>query len=134
MATRDEIADFLEDASVGVVGTTLFKGQFPPETPDACGAVIDASGLKPIYALGGSVAYERPKVQVRFRGVQDDYATPRALAEMAYRALLAVANQTINSTRYIAITPIQTPFAMDRDKKGRFEVGFTVECEKALSS
>lgn len=134
MATRDEIADFLEDASVGEVGVTLFKGRFPPETPDACGAVIDGPGLKPIYALGGSIAWERPKLQIRFRGVPEDYATPRALAELAYQALAGVDNQTLNSTRYLSITPIQTPYAMDGDKKGRFEVGFTVEVAKALSA
>lgn len=134
MATRDELADFLEDANVGEVGVTLFKGKFPAETPDECGAVIDVAGLKPIYTLGGDVLCERPKLQVRFRGVPEDYATPRGLAETAYQALASVANQTINSTRYLGITPVQTPFAMDKDKKGRFEVGFTCEVWKDFSA
>lgn len=134
MATRDEIADFLEDAGVGTVGTSLYKGQMPA-TPNVCGAVLDAGGLRPEYVMGstGTISTERPKLQIRFRGEPGDYATPRGRAETAYRALAAVANQTINSTRYLSITPVQPPFTLNRDQNNRFEVGFNVEIEKALS-
>jgi hypothetical protein len=134
VATRDEIADFLEDANIGEVGVDLFKGQFPPDTPNECGAVMDLPGLKPDYVMGtgGVPSHEKPKLDIRFRGEPNDYATPRALAGLAWVALSGVAKQTLGSTRYVSITPIQTPFEKERDKKGRPEVGFTIEVEKAL--
>lgn len=133
MATRDEIADFLEDASVGVVGTTIFKGQMPA-TPDTCVAIIEYPGREPEHHFASNgIAVEYPRVQIRCRGAQQDYATPAALAQTAYRAMAAVANTLLNGTRYLSIDPLQAPFLMDRDGQNRLIVGFNAQLSKELS-
>jgi len=134
MATRDEIADFLEDASVGVVGTTIFKGQMPG-TPDACVAVIETAGRAPEHTFGSSgIETEYPRVQIRCRGAKNDYATPAATAQTAYVAMAAVANQLLNGTRYLSIDPIQAPFLMDKDAQNRIVVGFNAQLAKRVSA
>jgi hypothetical protein len=133
MATRDEIADFLEDAGVGTVGTTIFKGQMPA-TPDACIAVIETAGREPQHTFGSNgIAIEYPRVQVRFRGAAQDYATPAALAQTAYAAMAAVANQSLDGTLYHSIDPIQPPFLLEKDAKNRLVIGFNAQLMKELS-
>jgi predicted sugar kinase len=134
MATRDEIADLLEDASVGTVGTNIFKGQMPP-APDTCVAIIETPGREPEHHFGSNgIAIEYPRVQIRCRGAQQDYATPAALAQTAYRAMAAVANDVLNGTRYLSIDPLQAPFLIDRDPQNRLIVGFNAQLTKEVSA
>jgi predicted sugar kinase len=133
MATRDEIADFLEDAGVGTVGTTIFKGQMPG-TPDACVAVIETPGREPVHTFGSAgIAIEYPRVQIRCRGAASDYATPAAQAQTAYVALAAVANESIDGTLYHSIDPLQSPFLIEKDAKNRIVIGFNAQLTKELS-
>lgn len=132
--TLDELATFVASACSLTVGTDLFKGHLPDD-PDACAALLEYPGSRPTMLFGQSaIALEYPRVQCVFRGDAGDYATPRATAETAYRAMAAASAQSISSTRYLAMEPMQSPFSMGRDSKSRVRVAFNVRLTKGLSA
>jgi hypothetical protein len=131
-----EIGTFLAAQSgLGALGTTLFLGAMPA-SPDVCGALYEYGGLAPSNGFGVvGVQYEFPAVQVVFRGTKQDYATTRAKAETAYRALAGVQPDTLLSgTRYLQIRPQQAPFLMRRDDDDRVYFAANYVCEKELSA
>jgi hypothetical protein len=133
MATLDEVAAFVATACSLTVASTLFKGTLPA-TPDACGAVYEYGGLPPRHIFGATpIAEESPRLQLAFRGAKNDYATPRALAETAYRALAAASAQSLSGTRYLTFEPLQPPFLLRRDENSRPIIGFSVQVTKELS-
>lgn len=134
MATLDDVATFVASAASLTIGTTLFKGTMPA-TPETCTAIYEYSGLPPDHVFGSTaIACEYPRLQIVCRGPKDDYQTPRATAETIYRALAAARNQTLTSTRYQHLSPLQSPFLMGRDANARILVGFNVDCAKELSA
>lgn len=134
MATLDDIATFIASAATLTVGTNLFKGQMPM-SPDACTAIHEYAGLPPDHVFGTTaIATEYPRVQIVCRGAVNDYQTPRATAETIYRALAAVTNQTLTSTRYQLFRPLQAPFLIGKDAVGRLLVGFNCQIMKELSA
>lgn len=130
----DEIAAFVATACSLTVGTTVFKGALP-SSPDACMAVYEYPGVAPDYVFGVSgVSVEYPRVQIVARGAADDYSTPRSVAETAYRAIAAAAPQSLSSTRYLSMMPLQSPFVLNRDANGRVVIAFNVQLAKGLSA
>ena len=109
---------------------TLYAGTMP-EFPDECGAVIEYGGLPGTYVLGqDAIHHEFPRVQVVFRGEKQDYTGPRDKAESAYQALAALANTTINGTKYLRLEPLQPPFRIVQDGNLRHHIGFNLAVEK----
>jgi hypothetical protein len=134
VATLDDVATFIASACSLTVGTDLFKGKLP-DTPDECAAVFEYGGLAPDYTLGQTAAsVEYPRIQFVFRGDPDDYSGPRATAETAYRACAAQRGSTLTSTKYQALLPLQPPFLLNRDPKGRVSIAFNVQAMKELSA
>jgi hypothetical protein len=132
--TLDEIATFVATACGLTVGTTVFKGSMPA-TPDAACCVYEYPGLAPDFVFGSaSISTEYPRVQILFRGTRDDYESPRDLAETAYQAIAAVANQSLSSTRYVNIEPLQAPFGLGPDGNGRHRIAFNCQLSKAVSA
>ena len=103
---------------------------------DDCNAGLslhEYGGAEGDYTLLVAGAYiERPRFQVYCRHTV--YATGRALVEAAYVALATVVNQTLTSTKYLRISPLQSPFQLDppQDAQGRWEWMFNCQAEKAL--
>lgn len=127
-----EIASLL--SSVATLGTDLFLGQIPDE-PDTCVTVLEYSGRRSEYVFGSAnPVTEYPRIQVVCRGAQQEYESVRATAELAYRALAAVCNQTVSGTRYEAIVPLQPPFLLDKDESERILIAFNCRVEKGLSA
>lgn len=58
----DDIADFLEDNSIGTVGTDIFVGQ-QPDSPANCVTILDTGGLRPDIDL----PTKKPTFQVLVR-------------------------------------------------------------------
>lgn len=134
MAVLDEMATFIASACSLTVGATLFKGKLPA-TPDTCAAIYEYAGVGPDFVMGtAAISLEYPRVQIAFRGAKDDYSTPRTTAETAFRACAAAAPQSISSTRYLRMTPLQSPFQRERDDLGRVVIAFNVQLEKELSA
>ena len=134
MATLDEVGAFLASACSMTLATDVFIGQYP-SSPDLTIALFEYPGMKPITFFGSSaIAVEYPRVQVTVRGEVDDYETPRAIAETAYRAMAAQGHGTLSGTRYIALEPLQSPFLIRKDEKGRPVIGFNAQITKELSA
>lgn len=129
-----EVANFVATACSLTVGTDLFMGRLP-DNPDACGAVFEYQGKAGDYVLGSAdPILEHPRVQIAFRGDPFDYETPRDLAETAYQAAAALAHQTLTSTRYLVMEPLQPPFLLKNDKNDRPVIAFNCQISKALSA
>lgn len=133
MAMLDEILGFLQAQGVGTAGADLFASMLP-EAPDAVIAVYEYAGRPAEYVHEQpGPAYEQPRIQIVARASREDYASARDRAMRAYTMLGAVVNQALSGTRYLKITPLQTPFAMQTDKLARPHVGFNCEIFKEPS-
>lgn len=135
MATTvlDDLGAYLAAQGVGTVGATIFLGVGLPENPAACLALKEYGGRAPDFTLPATagVSTEYPRVQVIARDTT--YALARARAEAAYEALSKVVNQTLTTTRYLRVEPLQPPGSPALDGNGRTVISFNVECEKVLS-
>jgi hypothetical protein len=123
---------YLATNGAGTVGTTIFEGQMPADV-DAGICLNEYGSEEPEYTLDDAgVHIEHPRFQVYCR--HTDYDTGRALVEVAYQALAKVINQTLGSTKYLRIEPIQSPFSVNppQDAQGRWEWMFNCRTEKAL--
>lgn len=72
------VAEYLDDVTSLVVGTTLFVGKEPPN-PDACVTVYDTGGNNPIDNMETPVESRQPTIQVRVRN--KTYSAAYAQAE-----------------------------------------------------
>lgn len=71
----DDIADFLEDNSIGTVGTDIFVGQ-QPDSPANCVTVLDTGGQRPDIDL----PTKRPTFQVLVRNTNYANGAAKLLA------------------------------------------------------
>lgn len=100
----DDLATWFETDSVAVKNTTLFLGSKAVPKERTVLILRDTGGLKPERVhdkLQPSV--RRQSAQIEARAV--DRRDALALLEAAYASVCAVLNQTINSTRWLRITP-----------------------------
>lgn len=128
----DDIALFLQDtAGLGTIGSStnppiaISKG-FMPTGPDQQIALIETPGEPPLDTLGtvaGRINVERPVLQIVCRGVPDNYAAPRQLAEDIFQSLHGVPATVLNGTRYLAIEALSSPTNLGQDDNARWEVG-----------
>ena len=70
----NDIADYLEDESVGTVGTDIFVGNLP-DSPDTAICIIDTGGIQPSI----DIPTKRPTFQVLIRG--ETYAAGKNLVD-----------------------------------------------------
>lgn len=131
MAVVEDLGAALATAGVGAVGSTLFYNQMP-SAPHNCVVLHEYSGNAPEFALPstGGVATEHPRVQITSRATTE--AIARSKAQTAYETLAKVANQTLTTTRYLRVEPLQAPFFLRKDENERWLFVFNVEVEKAL--
>jgi len=112
----DDVADRLQTAGVGTKGVDLFK-IMDPGRPDTAVIVYATQGVAPMDAMGSrAVVVEQPTVHVLIRGATG------ALAEAKANAVLRALHKfsgTINTTRYLFIRALQSPFDVGPDEKGR---------------
>jgi hypothetical protein len=128
----DDIQSIIATDGLAVLSTNLFKGEIPPTAPDLCVAVGEYPGSAEEGVFSGSPV-ERPRVQVQVRGVALDYATPRLLAERISRAFANRGGFTVNSTRYLDVSPVQPVFPLYKDDNDRwvFAVNLSVKKEQS---
>ena len=97
-----DIADLLVLSSSGLslaLATDLFIGQ-EPSTPDECTTIYDRPGFAPENTIE---IYDKPGFMIRVRGGKNDYAGAYEIAQDIKVYLHKMADQTVGSTRYIAI-------------------------------
>jgi len=138
MSVLDELADYVAANSGGAftVGVNLFKG-IMPDTPETCIALLEYPGLGPLFKQDQAAPREeRPRLQVLSR--DPDYQVARQNAGTVWDVLAAIRNQTIGGTWYLKVTPLQSPFPVqrgptDRDTLDRAVLMFNVEARKEPS-
>ena len=121
-----EIRDYLVDLiSTGVDLGTIRIGTLDP-SPDELGVIFEYGGLQHEGRFGVvGIGYERPTLQITFRGAPHDYETPMRRSRIAWSALASVQPGAISSchaTQYLQIIPIQSPFLINKDHAERFEI------------
>jgi hypothetical protein len=127
-AMLEAIGTQLQTAGVGTLGSTLFLSTMP-ETPDACVAVYEYEGMQPDFTMGaGLYAIQRPRIQVKARGVREDYPGTRDKANAARDTLSAIVNQTLSGIRFIRIEPSGStmPLGLDQNDRPMVVVNFQV--------
>ncbi len=126
----DEIRVYLQAQGVGTFGTDLFTG-FLPDTPDSVVVIYENPGTPPSRSHSSNPTLEHPQLGVWARGTPDgDYVAPRQKAQDAYDALVAIRNQTLSSTLYLDVMPMQQPFLIERDDNKRAIIGFNAAVTK----
>lgn len=110
-----------------------------PNDPDVMGALYEYGGQRPERQFGtAGIGWEKPAVQLVFRGAPHDYAGPRAKAEQAWKLLTAVNPGALGAgvtTIYRMITPVQSPFPLGSpDPQGRFKIACNFNVEKEPSA
>lgn len=121
---QEDLITQLEEDSVGTLNTNLFatlKSKVPMLVSGAatCQITITA-GPGPDNTHNATIfpAYLRTTAQLMFRA--DKSANARAMADAAYRSLVKVRNEFINSGWYRSIKPLQSePFEMPVDDRGQ---------------
>jgi hypothetical protein len=126
-----ELCEYLEDESVGTVGTDLFAGTLPAGVVNGMSLVI-YPGAEPELTCGSNGwNLERPRLQFLVRNTNE--ATALAKARDAAAAFSRIGRKTIEGTVYRAVTVLQTPGLLFRDENDRPNYGFNIEAEKVPS-
>jgi hypothetical protein len=114
----EEVATFLDGASTRwAVGTSLFLNYLPDE-PNRAGSILETGGVAPTQVFAGDLpAWENARIQLNCRSTSS--ATARADANAAWYILQQVANEALSSVSYLRISPVQSPFLLERDDRGR---------------
>ena len=132
----DEIASLLQTAGIGTLGSSLFKGQIPLDTPTtvetALVALLEIPGLPPLRSHDSPPSrIGQPVVQVVSRGAPYGYVAARQKAHEAWMALDGVCNQTLSGTEYLFIQALQDPFLLKIDEMHRPYLVFSARCQRA---
>jgi hypothetical protein len=99
-----------------------------PESPDVCIAVMEYSGVTPMFTQGtGGIQVDKPSLQLQVRAGRDDYLTARDNANNARILLSSVANQTIAGLRILRIEPNGSilPVGVDDNHRPLITVNFS---------
>jgi hypothetical protein len=119
VASVDEFAAFLDASSTRfTVGTNLFVN-WQADEPDTCTTIYETGGLAPVQRFANDLpAYEQPAFQVVCRAAASSAA--RANIHAAWIIAQRVANETLSSKTWLRIEPLQSPFFLERDVRGRY--------------
>jgi len=131
MALLDDMATYLQENGIGVVGTDIFKSaRHDTKTPETAIALYEYAGRAPAYVhdMVGA-AWENPSLHIEVRAKR--YATARGKADSIFRLLDSMTDVLIGTRRYISVRALQSPFDLGPDENGREIVAcnFAVEVE-----
>ena len=131
MPADTELCEYLEDESVGTVGTDLFAGELPAGKTE--GMVLTQFAGAPPELTCGSNGWTLEIPSLQFRAQYANEATALTKANLAAAAFTKVKNQTIESVYYRSVNVKQSPGLLYRDLNNRANVGFNLEAEKVPS-
>ena len=119
MGVETEIKTFLD--ALGTLGPIII-GELRPD-PDIVCFISKYGGRSPERRFGVSgIGYDRPSINLIFRGAPNDYNGPMARASIAYQALAEIKPGVLGSTEYLDIDPQQSPFTLGKDANLRYEI------------
>lgn len=119
MGFIESIADRLQAQSLGTKGTNLFIGILP-ET-NSLATVLNEYNGEIIETNKVGIALFQPSLQVRVRGMPEDYAAPKARIEAIQTALAALPDATYSGVRILRVKPQGTILALGQDNNLRYE-------------
>jgi hypothetical protein len=134
----DAVATILGNAGVGVVGSTIFKGNMP-DSPNSCIAIYEYASQSPERVMGSTgnmVSAEIPAFQICVRGDDEhktatSYVTARNLIDTAFRALDGYSG-TIESSVILSILAVGAPEFLKRDENFRPYFVCNFDCTKVM--
>lgn len=113
------IADYLQTQNLGTKGTNLFIGVLP-ETNSMVTVLNEFNG-DIIETNKVGIALYQPSLQVRTRGMPEDYATPKTRIAAIQTALAALPDASYSGVRILRIRPQGTILALGQDNNMRYE-------------
>lgn len=115
----------------------VWLGQIGVDSPGTAVALYETGGVSPVRKFSG-VDHERPNIQILVRSTS--WTTARTTADRIWRLLegthstaLAKTPGSTATTRYLDITPLQSPFDVGTDPKRRHLVSMNFSVWKELS-
>ena len=127
MPLASDIAEYLEDQTLGTVGTDMFFGYMPP-TPNACIVTI-AEGGRPRDQV--QIDIERGMLRIDVRDVE--YVDAEATIYAISTTLHELTNATIEGVKYYYISSQQSaPTNAGRDNNGRVILSWRFEVTKEV--
>lgn len=131
----NDVGDYLSTGGIGLTtGTNLWLGKMP-DLPAISTALYETGGISAVHAFAsasGQAVVERPRFQVVVR--HTDYASGRQLIHNIWKRLDGAGDFTINSTRYLWIEAVQSPFFLKFDDNNRVLFAVNFDCHKALTA
>lgn len=113
------IADYLQSQNLGTKGTNLFIGVLP-ETNSMVTVLNEFNG-DIIETNKVGIALYQPSLQVRVRGMAEDYATPKNRIAAIQTALAALPDASYTGVRILRVRPQGTILALGQDNNMRYE-------------
>ena len=131
MPAIEEICEYLEDQSVGTVGTDLFGHRLPAGKTEGM-VVSQYPGSVPEVTCGSDgTRIQMPRMQFRARYASD--ATAVSKAEAAAAALNKIANESIEGRYWRSVVVLQEPGLLYADLNDMPNWGFNFEGERSAS-
>ncbi len=127
-----ELSAKLTAASL-TTGYEVLRGKMP-SSPDKVIALFESGGAGVQQFMCEIGAIEEPTLQIRVRGIADDYDGPRLTIERIFQALLGYGAFSTATARYLSFTPLQSPFLFRRDDSKRVELAVNFLIQKELST
>ncbi len=110
-----DIAQMLNDAVVGTLGTDLFIGKDPPAVATLTITVYDTGGLAP----NPKWLRDEPTVQCLVRGEVNDYVNAWTKAQLIKDTLLGADPIILGGTDYVLFTQIADILSLGYDESSR---------------
>lgn len=129
----EEIAQLLANGGLGVLGTTIQRGQFGADAPEECLAIFTYPGEAPIRVKDRKAALsERPRFQVVVRAKSQ--ASAYRLSQEVFEFLDGFRGYAGSSgVYYFSVRALQSPFYLDTDDAGRARIACNYRADKELS-
>jgi hypothetical protein len=126
----EDIKDLLVSAGIGTFGASSgwsLNVSRTPAAPDTCVTVYDSGGRDPHPAQ----LLDHPSIMVQVRGAKNGYAAGYAKAQEVKDALIGIADQTVNGTRYTGIWMKGdiNPMGYDESNRPLFTLNFAITRE-----
>ena len=123
------LADHLSTNNLGVQGTSLFIGQLPDN--DVLSSALTEYEGSFTETFESGMALSEPQLQIRVRGLPEDYLTPRNRMLAIQQLLNEISNTTIGGVAFLRVRPTSTMLALGQDDRLRwgFSTNFAVTIE-----
>jgi|OpeIllAssembly_1097287.scaffolds.fasta_scaffold545144_2 hypothetical protein len=124
----EHIAAYLQSIGHGTLGVNMFIDNLP-ETPDDVVLVTTSGGFAPEFVHNKpGVNTEMPTFQIATRSRSIPSAKSKSHA--IYNDLQLIGNMMVDGIFFQRLTPMQTPFSIERDDKDRWIWGCNYVAEK----